>query len=60
MGIMQLLTAWNSTVHQGWKPCVDQSISKTGLSFLYRVLLNMATIYFNGLLTIVYNCFFSW
>ncbi|XP_035551275.1 O-fucosyltransferase 9 isoform X2 [Juglans regia] len=30
-GIMQLMMAWNSSVHQGWKPCVDKIISKTEL-----------------------------
>ncbi|KAG2714162.1 hypothetical protein I3843_03G016300 [Carya illinoinensis] len=26
-----LMMAWNSSVHQGWKPCVDKIISKTEL-----------------------------
>ncbi|XP_050251581.1 O-fucosyltransferase 9 isoform X2 [Quercus robur] len=29
-----LMTAWNSTGRQGWKPCVDKSISTTGFSEL--------------------------
>ncbi|KAK9995009.1 hypothetical protein SO802_024712 [Lithocarpus litseifolius] len=29
-----LMTAWNSSGRQGWKPCVDKSISTTGFSEL--------------------------
>ncbi|XP_031250555.1 O-fucosyltransferase 9 isoform X2 [Pistacia vera] len=31
MEIMQLMTAWNSKVHQSWKPCSNRSISEAEL-----------------------------